>query len=772
MLTAIVSAGFVLACVAPLLARMSRGFGGWVCAVVPAGVALSLLILMPSISAGQVVAESRPWAPLLGIALSFRLDGLALLFALLISGIGACVFVYAGAYMHSDSERGRLLAYLSMFMGAMLGLVLADNVLTLFVFWELTSIASYLLIGFDHHRAAARSAALQALLVTGAGGLALLAGLLMLADAGGSYELSELLTRGESIASDPLAGALTLCILVGAFAKSAQVPFHFWLPNAMEAPTPVSAYLHSSTMVKAGVYLVARLMPAFDQVPLWTTLLMSIGALTMVTGAVMAWRQVDLKRILAFSTVSSLGTLILLLGINTPASLIAAVVFVLAHALYKGALFLTAGIVIHQSGEGAVTRLAGLRRVMPLTAGAAAVAALSMAGLPPFFGFVAKELLIEVSLPEADAGMLTLAAVVVSAVLTAVVAVRVGLQPYAGRRSERLEHVDEGSPGLWLGAVILAGLGATLGLAPQLVAGSLIGPAASAMAGEHVPVTLAIWHGLTPAIGVSAFVLLAAALVYWKHARLEWITAMKAPVWLTPSAWYEAAITGTTALAVMQTRLLQSGYLRSYVGVTILATGVATAWALVRPMWPALPWGPGPVWEGDAHAAEIVLAALILAAAVAAARSQSLLASVALLGGVGYGLALLFAIHGAPDLAMTQFVVEALVVVLFVLVVHRLPVLRVGSSRVDRWRSMAVAAAAGLLMTTLVLASSQVEVPERVSTYFDERSVPDAHGRNVVNVILVDFRALDTLGEIVVLALAGLGVHALIRLKPRAGRGQ
>src|ERR1044071_2521246 len=360
MLIAVLS-GFAAALGAPWFYKVARGATGWLIALLPLGLMIYFARFVEPVAAGQVIAISYNWVPSLGIQLSFLIDGLSLLFAFLISGIGALIFVYAGDYLHGHPQLGRFYAYILIFMASMLGLVLADNLIAVYVFWELTSISSYFLIGFDHHRESARAAALQALLVTGAGGLALLAGVLLLGKAGGSLEISMLLKNGDMVRSNALYVPILFLVFAGAFTKSAQVPFHFWLPSAMEAPTPVSAYLHSATMVKAGVYLLARLTPVLGGTDLWHYALSIVGAVTMGTGAYVALRQSDLKRMLAYLTVSALGMLILFIGVGTSQALAAAIVFLLAHALYKGALFLVTGILDHQTGSRDVNDLGGLR---------------------------------------------------------------------------------------------------------------------------------------------------------------------------------------------------------------------------------------------------------------------------------------------------------------------------------------------------------------------------------------------------------------------------
>lgn len=764
----VVLSGFALSLVAPWLYRLGRGATGWAIALLPAGLALYLLSLLGQIANGEAITTSIPWVPSLGINLSFYVDGLSLIFALLITVIGALVIIYAGAYLAGNRLLGRFYTLVLMFMGSMLGLVLADNLITMFVFWELTGLTSYLLIGLDHERKEARDAALQALLVTGAGGLSLLIGLLLLAYAGGSLELSTLLSQGAAIRGHAFYFPILLLILIGASTKSAQVPFHFWLPNAMEAPTPVSAYLHSATMVKAGVYLLARLSPILGSTDAWNYLVTLIGLATMLLGAILALMQTDLKRILAYSTVSTLGALVLLIGLDTVLSVKAAMVFLLVHALYKGALFLIAGALDHETGTRDVGQLGGLAKAMPITAFAAALAALSMAGLPPMLGFINKELFYEAKLqaPRA-AGLITSLGVLANMLLVAVAAI-VGIRPFFGRKKTTPKKPHEAPLAMWLGPILLGVAGLINGLLPDLVPNTLISAAVSAVRAESTVVELALWHGLNPVFALSVLTVVVGLGLYaalgtlrsaWHFPSMD--LAFRAIARWGPQRWYDLSLKALNALARSQTRFLQSGYLRFYLMVIILTTTTLGVYTLLRNsnlIWPTL-------WPSDIWFFEWVVGLIILAAALMAVLSRSRLAAVAALGVVGYGVALIYTLFSAPDLAMTQFAIETLTVILFVLVLYRLPTFSRLASRPARIRDALVALAAGGFMTSLVLLATSLPFQSRLAPYFTEHCQSLAKGRNIVNVILVDFRALDTLGEISVLAVAAIGVYALLKLR-------
>lgn len=755
MLYAVLS-GFILAILAPRLHRLFPRASGWFFAVLPA--ALCVYFIAAASSGNGKVIHAGSWVPALGINLSFSLDGLSLLFVLLICGIGALILIYSGAYLAGHGHQGRFYSYLLGFMASMLGLVLADNLIAVFLFWELTSLASYFLIGFEHERGSARSAALQALLVTAAGGLALLAGFLLLGSIGGSLEISRLTARADLIRDHRLYTPVLILILLGAFTKSAQFPFHFWLPSAMEAPTPVSAYLHSATMVKAGVYLVARLSPVLGGTGLWQDSLVGIGTLTMVAGALLALPQNDLKRILAYSTVSSLGTLVLLIGIGTPAALTAAAVYLFAHALYKGALFLVAGSLDHGAGTRNVLHLAGLRRAMPVTAAAGILAALSMSGLPPSVGYLGKELLYEAGLHAARWQVLITAIVFANALLLAMAAVA-GARPFLGNTIRSAASPHEGPPGLIIGPLLLALAGTGVVLFPGAVT-PLLGSAVLAVQGHKAEISLALWHGFNVLLLVSMLTFLLGGVVYALRPRIQgMVNGLHPP---GPAMLYDSLVRGMLKAAEMQTKLLQNGKLRYYL-MTVLASVVAlaaAAFVLNRIRFIST------VHYGDVRFHEAAIVVMILAGAGLAVTARTRLTAIAALGVVGYGVALIYLFFSAPDLAMTQFSIETLMVILFVLVLYRLPRFALLSSPAARARDIAVALANGGLVTALVLFALSEESSSLISRFFMEQSLAAAHGRNTVNVILVDFRALDTLGEITVLAAAGLGVYALMREFP------
>lgn len=698
-----------------------------------------------------------------------HLDGLALLFALLITGIGTLVLVYTGGYFHRKPELPRLLALLLFFMGAMLGVVLSDNLILLFMFWELTSVSSYLLIGFKHEDAVSRRNALQALLVTGLGGLALLAGILLLGMAAGTFEISMLAARTDDILSSPLLPASLVLILLGAFTKSAQFPFHFWLPNAMAAPTPVSSYLHSATMVKAGVFLLARLNPTLASAPGWSVSLFIFGATTMLVGGLLGLLQTDLKRILAYTTLSVLGMLTMLIGVGTELALQSAVFFLLGHALYKASLFLCAGNVDHACHTRDVTRLRGLRFALPATAAAATLAALSKSGFPPFFGFLGKEYAYKSGVALNEWSTPVLAVAFLGNLMLFALAFKAGVHPFYGRREEaRLDGPPHGLPrSMWVPPLLLGVIGLALGLLPGLLSLPLVQAAVSSVEGRPVKLKVALWHGFNLPLLLTVLTIGCGLLLY----RARWLLWRASPgvVEQMPLRWdalYDRAYNGLLALAQWQTRIIQNKRLHHYLAALVATTSALLAWKLA-----ANNGLPRSLPDTPPDPLALAVVAMMAVCSVLAITSGSRLTALATLGLTGYGIAYLFAHFGAPDLAITQIVVETLTVVFFMTVLHHLPRIREYASAGSRLRDALLAGVVGLLLTLLVLISLHIQIGHPISDTLAEWSYNEAFGRNVVNVILVDFRALDTLGEITVLGIAAVGVYVLIEsLRRQRGR--
>lgn len=714
-----------------------------------------LLSQAPTIAGGQPVVTEIQWIPSLGVNLDLRLDGLSLLFGLLITGIGTVIFLYAARYMHDVAQRGRFFVTLAAFQAAMLGAVLSDNMLVMLVFWELTSLTSFLLVGFNSELETSRRSALQGLLVTVAGGLALLVGVVILGGLAGTFSISGILSQPPEMLDNPLGVAALLCVAAGAFSKSAQFPLHFWLPNAMSAPTPVSAYLHSATMVKLGVYLLARMHPLAGGIDYWIIMLSVFGAATMLVGAFLALRETDLKRILAYSTIVSLGTAVALLGTGQPLAPIAVVAFLIVHALYKACLFLVAGIIDHETGTRDASQLRGLGRTMPWTAGIAILGCLSMAGLPPFVGFVSKELVYEAKLESAMPLAMTLVAYlanVVMVVISGIVAARV----FFGKPTPTPKKPHDPPIEMLLGPILLACLGVVFGIAPALI-GGLVEPAASAIAGTTVSYNLVLWHGLTPVFWLSVATVIAGILVFlrWDLVRTR-LSAVRAVDERGPEASYEWLMNRMLAVAAWQTRSLQHGSLRRYMWACMAVTLVVTAVPML--------WG-GLAWPGIAPPPSLLALAvpvLLVVGGVVAVRAHGVFAGVMAVGLVGYGLALAFLTLGAPDVALTQFSVETLFIVLLAGVLLRLPYREPEHRSVREQRAdAALSIGIGTVVTLMLLAMLATPFDPTIGEYYNAASMAAAHGRNAVNVILVDFRALDTLGEIAVLGLAALAVFAV-----------
>jgi multicomponent Na+:H+ antiporter subunit A len=757
----------------------------WLAALAPLATSLYAGVAATRLGDDGVWTESYEWAGALGLSIDLRLDGFSLLMVLLVGVVGVFVFGYAASYFHDGPGVARTAAVLLVFAGSMLGLVLADNVLLLFGFWELTSITSFLLIGTNDEQPAARASALHALLVTGGGGLALLGGLVLIGQAAGTYSLSAIL------ADPPTGGTVTagvVLVLVGAFTKSAQVPFHAWLPGAMAAPTPISAYLHSATMVKAGVFLIGRLAPTFAAtVGPWRWMVLLAGGASLVLGGYRALRQHDIKLVLAYGTVSQLGLLVILFGIGTEEATLAGCVLLLAHAAFKASLFLTVGIVDHQTHTRDLRSLDGLGRRWPVVAGAATLAAASMAGIPPLFGFIAKEYAVHGLLePGTPARAAVVAVVVVGSMLTVAYSARFvwgAFGPVDPRPGRQRPHVgaDAAHPSAAFAAapVALAGLGLVLGVAP-MAANGLVGRALEALGFADAHAELHLWGGFTLALGLSAVVISGGVALFLARGPVE---RAQARVPRLPSAMgaYEKGLQGLLRGADRLTGVVQNGSLPVYLAV-ILITAVAL------PLLPLLSEGGPDQWPDLVDSPlQVVLGVVIVVAALAATATRRRFAAVLLLGAVGYAMVGLFVVQGAPDLALTQVLIETLGVVAFVLVLRHLPEgFRTSMAPARRLIPALIGVAVGLFMFLFMLTAASMRDPSltadgaadavaagdaRVSEELLARSEPEAHGRNIVNVVIVDFRGFDTLGEITVLVVAALGVVGLVRAGRRDPTG-
>jgi multicomponent Na+:H+ antiporter subunit A len=752
---------FVASVIAPLMQRVPVRWRTRILALVPLGAFSWFATYLPEVLRGDIWHEAYPWVNGLGFDFVFRLDGLSMLFALLITGIGSIIVLYGGTYLQRHPGLPRFFTYLFIFMGSMLGVVLSDNIFALFVFWELTSLSSYLLIGYRHGHAGTRKAALQALLVTATGGLALMAGLILATTAQGSPVISEWVPGGEALVASPYFIPMMMLVLIGAFTKSAQFPFHFWLPNAMAAPTPVSAYLHSATMVKAGVYLLARLSPHFGGTAGWNETLMTFGGITMLIGALWALVQTDLKKVLAYTTISALGLLVMALGMGTTLAVQGAMVFLLAHACYKGALFMVAGNIDHGTGSRDVDRLGGLFGVMRWTGAAAVLAAFSMAGFPLFIGFLGKELLYEATLEHQAFRWILTAALFLTGVAFAALALLIGYKLFFGKKGTTAHTPHEVYPGMWVGPVLLAVFGLGSGILPQATIQGLLMRAVEAVHPGVGVLDIHLWHGFTPVLALSMLTLLSGLGLYQNGARIR-----KGRIWsyragrLGPERIYDGGWQWITTFSTRFSVFIQSGHLRYYIMVILVTLFVLA----LLPIWHYGLFHPVHDFAGvDIY--EWLLALLVAVAVVATVAAANRLMAIAILGVVGYGVALFFAIYGGTDMAMTQFLVETLTLVVFVYVLWKLPDYIKLTSGGHRFRDITIAITGGVVMTTIILLVTDYPLGGELKRFYAENSYTLAKGRNVVNVILVDFRALDTLGEITVLSIAGLGVMALARLK-------
>ncbi|WP_264578666.1 monovalent cation/H+ antiporter subunit A [Sphingobium sp. B8D3A] len=762
---------FLGALLLAILSGTSRNLQAWIAAGTT-GAALAILIaLMPAALAGQTPTMQIDWVPALGLSLGFFLDPLGAMFAGLILGIGLLIIIYARFYLAAEDPMGRFLAFLLLFQGAMLGIALSDNVLLLLVFWEMTSLSSFLLIGFWRDRAEARQGARMALVVTGGGGLALIAGLLLLGNIAGSTDIRTIMASGALIQASPLYPVALVLILLGCFTKSAQFPFHFWLPHAMAAPTPVSAYLHSATMVKAGIFLIARLWPALAGTDLWFYLVATTGLVTMLIGAAIALFKTDLKAILAYSTVSHLGLLTMLFGFGTGTAAMVGVFHILNHAIFKAALFMNAGIVDHEAGTRDIRRLGGLATLMPITATLGMIAAGSMAGLPPFNGFLSKEMMLDEAAHTAWLGMgwLVPAIAVVAATLSVAYALRYAFQVYLGRQRDDYPHAPHDPPfGLWAPSGLLVLLVILVGLFPATLTTWLVQPVADTVtagtAGTFAP---ALWHGVNAALLMSLFALAVGALMLWRFGLAERIwQALPLP---EAKRLFDSGIATLVDAARGFIHAVHNGSLQRQLAlIFVLAIALAIEGVLVGGGN-----GTGPRATLPASPLAIIGWLLLVGATVAVVISQrERYLTLVFISVIGLIVSFGFVYLSAPDLALTQISVETVTILLLLLALNLLPKkpARLSSNGL-RLRDGLLGLVGGTVAGLGAWAVLTREPNQPISTFHWENSYSGGGGTNVVNVTLVDFRAFDTFGEIIVLGIAALTIFALLQPATRGAAG-
>ncbi|PLS15684.1 Na+/H+ antiporter subunit A [Bacillus sp. M6-12] len=785
---------FLLAIAIPILYKHIRSVHtGWFVLGLPIILFTYFFRLMPVTQKGETITKSFAWIPSLDISFDVYVDGLGLLFALLITGIGSLVILYSIFYLSKDKEQlGSFYTYLLLFMGAMLGVVLSDNLIVLYTFWEFTSLSSFLLIGYWHHRERSRYGAQKSLLITVLGGLGMLGGFVLLFIMGGTFSIRELIGQADTLYGQALFLPALLLILLGAFTKSAQFPFHIWLPDAMEAPTPVSAYLHSATMVKAGIYLVARMSPVFAESGVWLWLIASFGIVTLFWGSFSAVKQTDLKGILAFSTVSQLGLIMSLLGVGAAAlhydsigenvymvATVAAVFHLINHATFKGSLFMVVGIIDHETGSRDIRKLGGLMAFMPITFTIAAIGAFSMAGLPPFNGFLSKEIfftgmvnVLNMDIFNLDTwGVLFPVLAWIGSIFTFVYSMIVVFNVFGGKHQpEKLERTPHEAPlGMLISPVILASLVIIFGIFPNLLSGTLIEPAVASIVpsllnGEF-HVHIGFWHGFTPELFMTIGVITLGILLYVTLLRWKKVYSLL-PESMSLNHLYDKSVDLAEQASRWITRLFMTGFIRSYLVYIFLFFIISLGFTLY---WlDAFKLNLGNT--APIRMYELILAIIIAIGSVFILFVKSRLTSIILLGAVGYTVSLFYVFFRAPDLALTQLIIETISVALFLLCFYHLPKMNLKEERLRfKFNNALVSIGVGTIVALIALSAHSNKLFDSIASYYIENAYEEAGGKNVVNVILVDFRGLDTMFEITVLGIAAIGIYSLIKLRMTRG---
>lgn len=773
-----------------LYKRMKNIHTGWFVLAVPATLAVIYATYIAQVAEGEVFIAELPWIPSLDISIVSYLDGLSLLFSLLITGIGSLVVLYSIFYLDKHKEKlHNFYVYLLLFMSAMLGVVQSDHLITLYFFWELTSISSFLLIGYWYNRDASRFGALKSMMITVGGGLMMLGGFVLLYLMGGTYSIRELIVMAPNLVDQPLFTWSLVLLLLGAFTKSAQFPFYIWLPDAMEAPTPVSAYLHSATMVKAGIYLVARFTPIFAASELWVWLVTGVGLLTLFWGSFFAVKQTDLKGILAFSTVSQLGLIMSLLGASAVAfhandtvdtikfAAYAAIFHLINHATFKGSLFMIAGIVDHETGTRDIRKLGGLMSIMPISFTVAAIGSLSMAGLPPFNGFLSKEMFLTAMLAlqkfeffgfETWGALFPIIAWIAS-IFTFIYSFYFVFRTFNGNyKPEQLPHKPHEAPiGMLISPILLAALVVIIFFIPNLIGNTFVKPAVQAIqpflydTPQAVDIHVSAWHGINPELLMTIGIIIIGVLLFVALPKWQGIY-QRFPQAFTLNNAYDKIMQGLGVGLNRLSRRYMTGSMRHYLlymfsGIAIIVIGSL----FVKDAFSLSFQGTSPI-----RPYEIILIVVLLIGTSITILAKSRLTAIIGLGAVGYTVALFFVIFNAPDLALTQLVIETISVALFLLAFYHLPKLGKREERMRFQLNRAVVSiAVGVMVTLVALSAHSQKLIPSIAKYYEETVYSLAGGGNIVNVILVDYRGFDTLFEITVLGIAGMAILAMIKLR-------
>lgn len=781
----------IFALLIPVLYRFyKRVHLGWFVLPIPVVLFVYFLTYLQPTMSGHYEKASATWMPQIGMNFDIYVDGLGLLFSLLITGIGSLVVLYSISYLSRSEQLGNFYCYLLMFMSAMLGVVLSDNLLILYLFWELTSFSSFLLISFWRHKEKSLYGAMKSMIITVFGGLSLLGGFILLYIASGTWSIRELINQLDHVQASPFFLLAMVFIIIGAMTKSAQFPFYIWLPDAMEAPTPVSAYLHSATMVKAGIYLIARLTPLFavSQGWIWTVTL--FGLVTLFWGSLNATKQQDLKGVLAFSTVSQLGMIMSMLGIGAVsyhfnggenlfyvAAYSAAIFHLINHATFKGALFMITGAVDHATGTRDIKKLGGLMTIMPISFTLTIITSLSMAGVPPFNGFLSKEQFLEAMIEVTNANLFSLNTIgillpivaVVGSIFTFVYSFKFITEIFLGKyQPEVLPHkAHEASILMNISPIILSTLVIAIGLFPSLVSAPLVEPAVKSIANiDNITAEFHLWHGFTPAFMATLIIYIAGGLLILTHKK--WVPFIKGlPTFLTLNYWYDQTGRYSPFYATQLTRTYMTGFSRNNIVIIFTTLIIITAVTLI-----SVPFTFDFKHVSPIRPYEFISVITIIIAAVMIIFARSRLFSIIMLSAVGYSMAIFFIFFNAPDLALTQFVVETISTALFLLCFYHLPNMsRYNETPKFKIVNVVISISVGLIVTILGLIAYGNRHFVSISEFYKKHVYDLAEGKNMVNVILVDFRGTDTLFESAVLGIAGMAIYTLIKLRAKHKNG-